>query len=50
MGAAVAKEIMARLTERADKDYATQSYACMTIGATRIQGPGVYRQLMDTNL
>lgn len=50
MGAAIAKEIMARLTERADKDYATQSYACMTIGATRIQGAGVARQLMDTNL
>jgi hypothetical protein len=50
MGAAIAKEIMARLSERADKDYATQSYACMTIGATRIQGPGVYRLRIDNNI
>jgi hypothetical protein len=50
MGAAIAKEIMARLSERADKDYATQSYACMTIGATRIQGPGVYRLRIDNAL
>lgn len=50
MGAAIAKEIMARLSERADKDYATQSYACMTIGATRIQGAGVIRFRVDNSL
>lgn len=50
MGAAIGKEIMARLSERPDKDYAVQSYACMTIGATRIQGAGVYRLRIDANL
>ena len=49
MGAARAKEIMARLSERADKDYAVQTYACMTIGATRIQGAGVVRFSIDTD-
>ncbi len=50
MGAAIAKEIMARLSERPDKDYAVQSYACMTIGATRIQGAGLYRMRIDSAL
>lgn len=50
MGAAIAKDIMARLSERADKDYAMQTYACMTMGATRIQGAGVYRLRIDAAL
>jgi capsid protein len=50
MGVVIGKDIMARLTERADKDYAVQSYACMTMGATRIQGEGVIRIRVDANL
>ena len=50
MGAAFNKEIMARLSERADKDYAIQTYACMTMGATRVQGAGVYRLRIDASL
>lgn len=50
MGAVVGKDIMARLSERADKDYAVQSYACMTMGATRIQGEGVIRVRIDNAL
>lgn len=49
MGIAIGADIMARLTERADKDYAVQSYASMTMGATRIQ-PGVARLRHDDNL
>lgn len=49
MGAVIGKEIMARLSERADKDYAVQTYACMTLGATRIQGAGVCRFSIDTD-
>ena len=48
MGIAVAKEITARLSERPDKDYAVQTYACGTWGATRIQGPGVVRFKIST--
>lgn len=32
----VGAEIMTRLTERADKSYALQPYACMSIGAVRV--------------
>lgn len=49
MGIVIGKDIMARLTERPDKDYAVQSYACMTMGATRIQGPGVVRFQVDND-
>lgn len=49
MGVAVNKDIMARLSERADKDYAIQSYACLTMGATRIQGEGVVRFQSDND-
>lgn len=31
------KDIMAEITKRADKSYATQVYLCMTLGATRTQ-------------
>jgi hypothetical protein len=34
---AVAQDLMARIDERADKSYAVQVYACMGIGATRMQ-------------
>lgn len=34
---AKAQDIMARISERDDKHYATQVYACMTIGATRLE-------------
>jgi hypothetical protein len=47
MGVAVNKDINARLSERADKDYAIQAYSCMTMGATRIQGEGVVRFTFD---
>jgi hypothetical protein len=47
MGVVIGKDIMARLTERADKDYAVQSYACLTMGGTRIQGEGVIRVRVD---
>jgi hypothetical protein len=50
MAAVVGKDIMARLTERADKDYAIQTYACMTAGAARIQGEGVIRIRVDASL
>ena len=33
----VGAEIMTRLTERADKSYALQPYACMSIGAVRVE-------------
>ncbi len=49
MGIVVAKDIMARITERPDKDYAVQTYLCMTMGATRIQGEGVARFSIDTD-
>ncbi len=49
MGAARAKEIMVRMSERPDKDYAVQTYGCMTLGATRIQGEGVVRFSIDTD-
>lgn len=49
MGIVVGKDIMARMSERADKDYAVQTYACMSMGATRIQGEGVVRFSIDTD-
>lgn len=50
MAVAVGKDIQARLSERADKDYAIQSYACMSMGATRVQGEGVVRIRVDISL
>jgi capsid protein len=49
MGVVVGKDIMARLSERPDKDYAVQSYACLTMGSTRIQGEGVVRFTIDSD-
>ena len=34
---AVAKDLTVRIDERPDKSYATQVYACMSIGATRME-------------
>ena len=34
---ALAKDITTRIDQRADKSYATQVYACMGIGATRME-------------
>lgn len=42
---AVGKDITARISERADKSYATQVYTCMTIGATRMRSNGIVRIL-----
>lgn len=50
MGIAVGKDITTRIDERADKSYATQVYACMTMGATRVQGAGVVRFKVDEAL
>lgn len=47
MGVVVGKDIMARLSERPDKDYSVQTYACLTMGATRVQGEGVIRVQID---
>ena len=37
MGLALGKDIQTKISERADKNYATQVYLCMTIGATRVE-------------
>lgn len=47
MGVSVGMEMLTRVTERADKGYATQVYAAMSFGATRIQGNGVVRFKID---
>ena len=37
MGLALCKDIQTKISERADKNYSTQVYLCMTIGATRVE-------------
>ena len=37
MGVALGKDIQTKISERADKNYSTQVYLCMTIGATRVE-------------
>ena len=37
MGLAVGQDIQTKITERADKNYATQVFLSMTIGATRVE-------------
>ena len=37
MGLALGKDIQTKISERADKNYSTQVYLCMTIGATRVE-------------
>lgn len=50
MGVGVGKDIMTRITERADKSYAVQVYVCGTFGAVRVQGEGVVRfKINETN-
>ena len=50
MGIAVGKDIETRITERADKSYSVQVYACGTYSSTRVQGEGVVRFLIDESL
>ena len=37
MGLALGKDFQTKISERADKNYSTQVYLCMTIGATRVE-------------
>lgn len=37
IGLALGKDIQTKISERADKNYSTQVYLCMTIGATRVE-------------
>lgn len=46
---AIGKDISGRISERADKGYATQVYSSMTIGATRMEEAKVGRVLCDKN-
>ena len=39
---AIGKDVAAKITERADKSYATQVYYCMSIGATRMEEEKVF--------
>ncbi len=39
---AIGKDVSAKITERADKSYATQVYYCMSIGATRMEEEKVF--------
>lgn len=43
MGLAVGQDIQVRISERVDKSYATQVYACMTMGSVRIEEEKVVR-------
>jgi len=45
---AVAEEPTVRITERDDKNYSTQVYVEMSIGATRVEGPAVVEIALDT--
>jgi hypothetical protein len=49
MGIAVSADMETRVSERADKSYATQVYLCQEMGATRIQA-GVARMRYNSNL
>lgn len=44
----VAEEPAVRITERDDKNYSTQVYVEMSIGATRVEGPAVVGITLDT--
>jgi hypothetical protein len=39
---AIGKDVSAKISERADKSYATQVYYCMSIGATRMEEEKVF--------
>lgn len=43
-----AKDMMTRISERSDKSYSNQVYACMSIGATRMEEERVVIGLADT--
>lgn len=45
---AVAEEPTVRITERDDKNYSTQVYVEMSLGATRVEGPAVVEIALDT--
>lgn len=45
---AISKEPTVRISERDDKNYSTQVYVEMSIGATRVEGPAVVQILLDT--
>jgi hypothetical protein len=45
---AVAEEPMVRITERDDKNYSTQVYVELSIGATRVEGPAVVGITLNT--
>jgi hypothetical protein len=45
---AVAEEPMVRISERDDKNYSTQVYVEMSLGATRVEGPAVVGITLDT--
>lgn len=44
------KDLMAEISKRADKSYATQVYLCMTIGATRTQAGKQIQVLCDDQI
>jgi hypothetical protein len=45
---AISEEPTVRITERDDKNYSTQVYVEMSIGATRVEGPAVVEINLDT--
>lgn len=45
---AVAEEPTVRISERDDKNYSTQVYVEMSVGATRVEGPAVVEINLDT--
>ncbi len=45
---AISEEPTVRITERDDKNYSTQVYVEMSIGATRVEGPAVVGITLDT--
>jgi hypothetical protein len=46
---AISEEPTVRITERDDKNYSTQVYVEMSIGATRVEGPAVVSINLDTS-
>lgn len=50
VGLALGKDVMTRMSERADKSYSLQVYLCMALGAIRIQDEGVIELLYDEAL
>lgn len=45
---AISEEPTVRVSERDDKNYSTQVYVEMSMGATRVEGPAVIEILLDT--